>query len=231
MILLQRQDVIRTGIDDRLRNGFLAAHGIDATAPRRSSSPSRSGIAVISLDFSAIACGASAQRARPANALTRCAAGLVPTPSHRRAVHADRLVGQARQGGRGPSGEGRLEGCPIDSPQHVAPCVVRGNPVGQLQKPPQPGLLLLGKVRYAHPVLYPAQHRAEYHHQNIMEFVELVPRLATRIGQVGQIRARVEPPGQHQVSPSDQSRPVTLAVPLLSTPHIARLPCAFGPVK
>jgi hypothetical protein len=42
-----------------------------------------------------------------------------------------------------------------------------------------------------------------------MELVELVAGLAAGIGQVGKIRARVEQLGQHQVSPSDQSRPVT----------------------
>ncbi len=40
---------------------------------------SHSGMAVISLDFSATACCAKIQRARPAKALTRCTAGFAPS--------------------------------------------------------------------------------------------------------------------------------------------------------
>ncbi|HCM73988.1 MAG TPA: IS630 family transposase [Armatimonadetes bacterium] len=57
-----------------------------------------------------------------------------------------------------------------------------------------------------------------------MEFMELVLGLPTGIRQIGKIRARVEQLGQHQFSPPDQFRPATLAISLLSTPHIARLP-------
>jgi hypothetical protein len=79
---------------------------------------------------------------------------------------------------------------------------VRGNASGQFQKIPQPDFLLVGKVRAPYPVLHPAQHRAEDYHQNILEFVGLVPRLPARIGPVGKIRARVERLGPHQVPPS-----------------------------
>lgn len=78
-----------------------------------------------------------------------------------------------------------------------------------------------GNRSNSHPVLHPTEHGTERNHQIIMEFVELVPRLAARISQVGKVRAGVKPLGPHQFFPSDQSHPATLAIRLLRTPHSA----------
>lgn len=71
---------------------------IDTTAPRKSSSASRSGIAVISLDFSATACCANTQRARPAKALTRWTAGFAPSRLPRKAFPSRHTGSSAKPG-------------------------------------------------------------------------------------------------------------------------------------
>jgi len=90
----------------------------------------------------------------------------VPTAAHRLAIDTDLLGGQARQGRCRPSGKGLLKSPRIDSSHHIAQGVVRWNPVGQVEKAPQPSFLLLGKGFHPHPILDAAEYRTQHNHQN-----------------------------------------------------------------
>ncbi len=69
---------------------------------------------------------------------------------------------QPRHGRRSPGGEGRRERRRLKlAPGTSLKVSCEGIPLGQLQKAPQPGFSFsLAKVRHPHPVLHPAQHRA-----------------------------------------------------------------------
>lgn len=103
-----------------------------------------------------------------------------------------------------------------------------GMPWGRSRQPRHPAAFSSAKSAIPTPSSTPLSTAQRTIIQKILELVELGPRLAARIGQVGKIRARVEQWGPSQVAPSDQSRSVILAIPLLSTPHLARLPCVAG---
>jgi len=134
------------------------------------------------------------------------------------AIDTDRFVGPIRHCGRRPSGKRRPERDRIEAAHDIAQGIVGGNAVGQRQKAAQPRFPFLGKGLHPDPIFDPTEDRTQHNHQNILEWVKLVPGLAARIGQVGKIRAGVEQFGWHQFSPSDESRPVTRTIDLLSTP-------------
>ncbi len=103
-----------------------------------------------SLGFSATACWTSTQRAQPAKARTKCIAGFVPSLLPRTALPSTHTCSSTNPGKAAVAQavKAALEGDRIDPSQHVAQGIVRWNPVGQVQKLPQPGFLLLGKVRH-----------------------------------------------------------------------------------
>lgn len=90
---------------------------------------------MISFDFSATACCANTQRARPAKALTRCSAGCLHSrlPPERFAIDTDLLADQIRQGIGRPRGERRSERHRIDPRHPVAQGIVRRDTIAQRQ--------------------------------------------------------------------------------------------------
>ena len=88
VVSFERQQIIRFAIDDRLGDRFLGPHGVDRDeAPLMSTSFRTSGIAVISLDFSAQATCPSDSPNSLAQTLTECKAPRpLPRSWLRRAV-------------------------------------------------------------------------------------------------------------------------------------------------
>ncbi|MFO1372611.1 MAG: 2-hydroxychromene-2-carboxylate isomerase [Candidatus Competibacteraceae bacterium] len=194
MVILQRQDVIRTGIDDRCTNGFWQPRINGRHAPWRSSNPSRSGNRR-DLVGSWPACCASTHRAASANALIRCTAGFAPSrlpeTACRRRTPARRLLGRrnaavvhAVNAARNATGSIR---------PGVAQGIMRGNPIGQRQPQTalQPSCFLFGKRFHANQSSTPAEHRTTTRSSKYHAVNAVCSSLATGIGQISKIGAWV----------------------------------------
>ena len=122
--------------------------------PRTSIFFSSSGIAVISLDFSAQTCCPRARPSSPAQAVTTCrgprsslrvvaAAGRLAVDGDDRAIDARLGRGLVAEAGD-PGVEGGLEGVGLDHHQDAAEDVLAGDAIGQVEEAHEELLLVLG---------------------------------------------------------------------------------------
>ena len=196
MVVLQRQHVVRARLADLAGDGLLAAHGVEAddgALQTRQVQHLRDRGGLVGLAVHRLLRQHQPRLGR-AGVQQVHRAVLAPAAAQGLAVQAHPLARKGGQRRLRPAQKRRREDAGGQTPHHVAGGVVRGDAVGQLQKLPEPGLLLPREGLHPHPVLDPAQHRAEDGHQDVLQRVRLVLGGPPRIGKLGKIGAGI---GQH----------------------------------
>ena len=186
---LEAEHVVRFAVHNRLGNGLLAPHGInrhDAALDAQQLEEFGDGGDFIGLLVRLHLPEQHAGFTRPGAHEVQRRLPVVARAAQCFAInghHALHLSGDALQ----PADAHLLQRPGVDQLKHPPERVVRGNPVGQLQKRGKPVLFCLAKLHHIHPVIGSADDRAQRDHQQIHQLV--APRaLDARIGHLSQIR-------------------------------------------
>lgn len=107
--------------------------------------------------------------------------GTIARAAQRLAVQGNHALGNPRDVGD-PAAKALLEDACIEQAKHAPERVMRGRAVLQNKVFFEPVFVVAAPLGHVHPVVRPAQHRAQRHHDHLLEIVAL-RRTSARIGQ------------------------------------------------